>query len=115
MKVNKAAIERYSYPEEEFLTLSTRELLQATELKKFDAQFYQNDTGKPKRHGIIHSGIWKHQNKKHELIYADITSEDVDLTANAGLWLPLTAQKKRGYREEANWIKNNLEGTLLLT
>jgi PAS domain S-box-containing protein len=113
LKVNKAAIERYGYPEHEFLTMNTRELLQATELKKFDTQFYQNGTGKPKRHGIIHSGIWKHQNKKHELIYADITSQDVRFEGrHCRLVVAADGTEKVHYREEATWTKNNLEALI---
>ncbi len=113
IKVNKAAIERYGYPEQEFLAMNTRELLQATELKKFDTQFYQNDSGKPKRHGIIHSGIWKHQNKKHELIYADITSQDVRFEGrDCRLVVAADGTEKVRYREEATWTKNNLEALI---
>lgn len=113
LKVNKAAIARYGYPEQEFLTMNTRELLHASELKKFDVRFYQNGTGKPKRHGIIHSGLWKHQNKAHELIYADITSQDVKFEGReCRLVVAADGAEKVHYREAANWTKNNLEALI---
>jgi len=107
LRVNKAAVVRYGHSEREFLTMSALELLPVTELEKFNAQF------EPTAHGIIQSGVWKHKNKKGELIYADITSQDVKFeNRDCRLVVAADGTEKIRYLEEATWTKNNLEALI---
>ena len=113
LKVNKAAVRRYGYTEQEFLAISPRELLHGTELGKFNTQLHKKGIDERASPGIIHSGIWKHQNKKGELIYADITSQDVKFeNRDCRLVIAADGTEKIRYQEEAAWTKNNLEALI---
>lgn len=73
LKVNKAAIYRYGYTEEEFLSMTTTDLRPALEVDVFDKYRIAEE----KRNDIDYSGVWKHQNKVGEFIYAEINGHDL--------------------------------------
>jgi len=113
LKVNQAAIERYGYSEMEFLTMSTRDLRPKEEMDKFNTYQRQRNASGLKPQSIIHAGVWKHQNKNGEIIYAEITCQDVkfeNIECTAVVATDVT--EKMRYQEELMWTKNSLEALI---
>ncbi len=77
LKVNTAAIIKYGYSEEEFLSMTTVDIRPKSERSKFGEYLKTKRVQNPDFRGFSHGGIWKHQAKGGDIIYADITSHDV--------------------------------------
>lgn len=112
LMVNKAAIYKYGYDENDFLSMLISDLHPKEDQEKFDGYLNQNDVGQSTQ-GIIHGGIWKHKNKNGEIIYADITSQNVKLESrDCRLVVAADSTEKVRYQEEAIWAKSNLEALI---
>ncbi|MDB5134821.1 MAG: domain S-box protein [Mucilaginibacter sp.] len=77
LKVNDAAIKHYGYTENEFLTMTVRDIRPRFDLAKFNDYLYHKGIPESSLHGFNTAGIWKHQNKKGEIIYAEITGHEI--------------------------------------
>lgn len=77
LKVNDAAIKHYGYSEEELLTMTIRDIRPRFELAKFNEYLYRKTIPESSLHGFNNAGIWKHQNKKGEIVYAEITGHEI--------------------------------------
>jgi PAS domain S-box-containing protein len=113
LKVNRAATERYGYSEMEFLAMSTRDLRPNEELEKFNTYHQQRNASRSNHQSITHAGVWKHQNKNGELIYAEITCQDVKFENRDCTTVVATdVTEKMRYQEELIWTKNSLEALI---
>lgn len=72
MKVNKAAIKLYGYSESEFLSMTVKDIRPEKELEKFMSAVNSLEPG------LIDQGVWKHNTKKGDLIYASISTCDLE-------------------------------------
>lgn len=77
MKVNDAALKHYGYSEQEFLTMTIRDIRPRFDLAKFNDYLYRKAIPESSLHGFNNAGVWKHQNKKGEIIYAEITGHEI--------------------------------------
>jgi len=113
LKVNRAAIERYGYSEMEFLTMSTRDLRPQEEMEKFNTYQSQKNASDSKFKSITHAGVWKHQNKNGEIIYAEITCQDVHFeNTDCTAVVATDVTEKVRFQEELIWTKNSLEALI---
>lgn len=77
MKVNNAALMHYGYSENEFLSMTIRDIRPRFDLAKFNDYLYRKAIPESSLHGFNNAGIWKHQNKKGEIVYAEITGHEI--------------------------------------
>ncbi|MGZ3822487.1 MAG: PAS domain S-box protein, partial [Mucilaginibacter sp.] len=77
MKVNDAALKHYGYSEQEFLAMTIRDIRPRFDLAKFNDYLYRKAIPESSLHGFNNAGIWRHQNKKGEIIYAEITGHEI--------------------------------------
>jgi len=77
MKVNDAAIKHYGYNEQEFLSMTIRDIRPRFDLAKFNNYLYQKAIPESSLHGFNNAGVWKHVNKKGEIVYAEITGHEI--------------------------------------
>jgi PAS domain S-box-containing protein len=77
MKVNKAAVQHYGYSESEFLTMTIRDIRPRFDLAKFNTYLYQKAIPESSLHGFNNAGVWRHQNKRGEIVYAEITGHEI--------------------------------------
>lgn len=112
LKVNKAAVDRYGYSEQEFLSMTIRNVHPAADHEKFNA-FIDKFFSGSKYIGIAHSGVWKHQTKSGEVIYAEINSHAIKFeNHNSRVVVVTDATEKVRAQEEVIWIKNSLEALI---
>lgn len=76
VKVNKAAIKLYGYSEHEFLSMTVMDIRPEKEAERFI------NTVKSIAPGLSDQGVWKHINKKGEIIYASISTSDLNFDGN---------------------------------
>ncbi|MBX3255159.1 MAG: PAS domain S-box protein [Chitinophagaceae bacterium] len=69
--VNNACLQQYGYTRGEFLSLDINDLLFPQELSRMQAEVDANFRE------LYHTGVWRHQNKEGNLIYADIIVHDI--------------------------------------
>jgi PAS domain S-box-containing protein len=77
IKVNNAAIEHYGYAEDEFLSMTIRDIRPKIDLAAFNEYIFRRGITKGKKVGTNNGGIWRHQNKAGEIIYAEISGYEV--------------------------------------
>ncbi|HTK19880.1 MAG TPA: PAS domain S-box protein [Mucilaginibacter sp.] len=77
MKVNDAAMKHYGYSEEEFLSMTIRDIRPRFDLAKFNTYLYQKAIPESSLHGFNNAGVWRHMNKKGEIVYAEITGHEI--------------------------------------
>lgn len=77
IKVNEAALKHYGYSEEEFLSMTIRDIRPRFDLAKFNNYLYQKAIPESSLHGFNNAGVWKHVNKKGEIVYAEITGHEI--------------------------------------
>jgi PAS domain S-box-containing protein len=72
IKVNKAAIKLYGYSESEFLSMTVKDIRPEEEVEVFitAVKFLEP--------GLSDQGVWKHNTKKGDLIYASIATSDLE-------------------------------------
>lgn len=108
VKVNKAAVYKYGYNEEEFLAMTTLELRPAPEIEVFD-----NYRIKGKDiNNIDYSGVWKHQNNLGEYIYVEINGHDIAYEdMDCRIVVATDASERFKYQAEAMMREQELIGT----
>lgn len=77
IKVNHAATEHYGYTAKEFLNMTIRDIRPKLDLAAFNDFIFRKGITKNKIRGYNNSGVWKHQNKNGEIIYAEVTGHEV--------------------------------------
>ncbi|MBS1519900.1 MAG: PAS domain S-box protein [Bacteroidetes bacterium] len=77
MKVNDAALKHYGYSEDEFLSMTIRDIRPRFDLAKFNNYLYQKAIPESSLHGFNNAGVWRHMNKKGEIVYAEITGHEI--------------------------------------
>ncbi len=77
MKVNNAALKHYGYSEEEFLTMTIRDIRPRIDLARFNEYLYRKAISDSSLVGFNNAGVWRHANKKGEVIYAEITGHEI--------------------------------------
>lgn len=77
LKINEAAIKHYGYSEKEWLSMTIRDIRPRFDLAKFNEYMYRHAIPESSLTGFNHSGVWKHANKKGEIVYADITGHEI--------------------------------------
>lgn len=108
VKVNKAAVYKYGYSEDEFLAMTTLELRPAPEIEVFDKY---RITGK-QIDDIDYSGVWKHQNSLGEYIYVEMNGHDVPYEGmDCRIVVATDASERFKYQEEAMMREQELVGT----
>ena len=120
LKVNKAAIDKYGHTEHEFLNMTTRELRPPGDVEGFESYLRRMGITDAKVKGLTQSGTWKHQNKKGDVIYAEITSKDVlfegidcRIVVAADVTEKIQSLRDAELREqELVWTKNSLEALI---
>jgi PAS domain S-box-containing protein len=76
VKVNKAAIKMYGYTESEFLSMHVMDIRPEKEIENF------LHNAKNIAPGLSDQGVWKHQTKKGEVIYASIFTSDLNFNGD---------------------------------
>jgi len=100
LRVNKAAVEKYGYSREEFVTMHMSDLCPGEEKDRFAGQNYKN-------------GVYKHLNKNGEIIYAETTAHSIKLSGiDCGVMIAADATEKVLRQEELLWTKSNLEALI---
>jgi PAS domain S-box-containing protein len=77
LKINDAALKHYGYTENEFLTMTIRDIRPRIDLAKFNDYLYRKAIPESSPHGFNNAGVWRHQNKKGEILYAEITGHEI--------------------------------------
>ncbi|OCX50573.1 hypothetical protein BEL04_22620 [Mucilaginibacter sp. PPCGB 2223] len=77
LKVNAAAVEHYGYTEEQFLSLTIRDIRPKIDLAKFNEYIFRKGSTRKALPASNRGGIWKHLNSRGELIYAEITGYEI--------------------------------------
>lgn len=77
MKVNDAALKHYGYSEEEFLSMTIRDIRPRLDIAKFNNYLYQKAIPESSLQGFNHAGVWKHIDKKGDIVYAEITGHEI--------------------------------------
>jgi PAS domain S-box-containing protein len=76
LKVNEAAIQTYGYSEDEFLTMTIKDLRLTSDKENLESYLQRKDTGKIFHH-FTDGGKWKHIHKSGEIIYAEIEGDSI--------------------------------------
>jgi len=96
--VNQAAVNKYGYSQEEFLSMTTLDIRPKEEKEQF-LEFYKN-TKKEKMLSANH-GIWKHKKKNGEIMLVDVTCSEVVYRGREVVAIALAdvTEKERGKQE----------------
>ncbi|HYM06100.1 MAG TPA: response regulator [Terriglobales bacterium] len=70
--VNEAAIQLYGYSREEFLKMSIKDIRPSEDIAGLD-----DLVGEEVSAGITNAGVWRHRKKNGEIIYAEITKNQI--------------------------------------
>ncbi len=77
LKVNESAIQHYGYSEREFLNMTIRDVRPRFDIAKFNEYLYQKAIPEFRLDGFNNAGVWRHQNKAGEIVYAEITGHEI--------------------------------------
>ncbi|MEO8884811.1 MAG: PAS domain S-box protein [Mucilaginibacter sp.] len=77
LKVNNAAITSYGYTEKEFLGMAISDIRPRFNLAKFN-EYLITKTADEQRDEFVYAGVWKHQNKQGNPIYAEISGRKMN-------------------------------------
>ena len=77
LKINDAAIKTYGYTEEEFLTMTIKDLRLKSDQEDLESYLKRKDSGEKRFHHFADPGVWKHIHKNGEVIYAEIQGDSI--------------------------------------
>jgi len=77
LKVNASAIRHYGYSEQEFLSMTIRDIRPRFDLAKFNEYLYKKGIPESRLDGFNSAGVWRHQNKKGDTLYAEVTGHEI--------------------------------------
>lgn len=113
LKVNKAAVDKYGYSEDEFLRLRISDLRPPEEQERLFSYLKQRLIDANDSRGINHGGVWKHQRKNGESMYVEITSHNATFkNKDSRVVIAADASEKMLFQEELIWTKSNLEALI---
>ncbi len=102
LKVNAAAQENYGYSEEEFLSMTIRDMRPKIDLAQFNEYIFRKGFAKGAI-GYNTAGVWRHQSKSGELIYAEITGHEIDYqNSSCRIIIATNVTSQVVYQEEVN-------------
>lgn len=76
LKVNAAAIAAYGYTEKEFLAMAISDIRPRFNLAKFNDYLTKEEN--TEEVGFVTAGVWKHQSKQGQPIYAEISGRPIN-------------------------------------
>ena len=113
LKVNKAAINHYGYSEQEFLSMTIRDLRAPSQKEKLDVFMAEKVFAASKSNRMLHSGVWEHVNKNGDSIHTEISSHAIKFRElDCRMVVATDATEKLLYQEEAIGAKNSLEALI---
>ena len=77
LKINNAAVKTYGYTEDEFLTMTIRDIRPRADYETFNSFINDRGISEAKFQGFSSSGIWKHVTKSGEIIYVEINGDSI--------------------------------------
>jgi len=77
LKVNASATRHYGYSEQEFLSMTIRDIRPRFDLAKFNEYLYKKGIPESRLDGFNSAGVWRHQNKKGDILYAEVTGHEI--------------------------------------
>ena len=77
LKINNAAVKTYGYTEDEFLTMTIRDIRPRADHETFNSFINDQGISEAKFQGFSSSGIWKHVTKSGEIIYVEINGDSI--------------------------------------
>jgi PAS domain S-box-containing protein len=78
LKINDAAKDIYGYNEDEFLSMTIRDIRPKIDLARFNEYIFKKGIERGTPVGYNTGGVWRHQNKNGEIIYAEITGHEIN-------------------------------------
>jgi PAS domain S-box-containing protein len=120
LKVNNISIKKYGFSEDEFLRMTIVDLRPDDEQNKLYAYLDELGINKLLIPGLNHGGMWKHQTKGGDLIYAEIISHEIKFNgADCRIVVATDVSERVKYQEEVIqrelelvWTKNSLEALI---
>ena len=106
IKVNHAAIEHYGYSNKEFLSMTIRDVRPKFDLAAFNEYIFKRGITKGKPQGYNSGGIWRHQNKHGDIIYAEITGHEIKYSNTSCRIIIATDVTERMRYEESRKAEN---------
>ncbi len=104
LEVNDAAVSKYGYNRDEFLSMDVTQIRPSQERKKFLGLI------SAEREPIRHAGIWKHQLKNGSIIDVDITSHTLSFKGHdAALVLAQDVTERKKWEEDLIRAKEEAE------
>ncbi len=77
LKINNAAVKTYGYTEDEFLTMTIRDIRPRADYETFNNFINELGISEAKFQGFSSSGIWKHVTKGGEILYVEINGDSI--------------------------------------
>jgi len=77
LKINNAAAKTYGYTEEEFLTMTIRDIRPRADHETFNNFINKLGISEAKFQGFSSSGVWKHVTKSGEILYVEINGDSI--------------------------------------
>jgi len=113
LKVNNAAIENYGFTNQQFLTMTPRDLHPTVDVEKLNNYINQGWLSKIAAESIVYSGIWKHQTNDGKLIYAEIICQRVSYEGkDCRVVVATDVTEKMRFEEALISTKNSLEALI---
>ncbi len=107
LEVNDAALEKYGYTRDEFLTLTIKDIRPTEDTTRL------NDHVNQKRPALQHSGEWRQRRKNGQVIDVEITSHTLEFKRHKAALVMAQDITERVQAEEKLVVERNLLSTLI--
>lgn len=105
LAVNEAACRHYGYSQAEFLTMTLRDIRPPSEVTRLDTHFSSQQASL--HSGLAPAELWIHQKKDGEVIYVEITANDLVFNGRPARWAMIrdvTEQQRLGMGASAELV-----------
>lgn len=103
LRVNEPAITQYGYTQEEFLAMTIRDMRPKIDLAQFNEYIFRKGITKSSLQEYNTGGLWRHQNKKGDFIYAEITGHEIQYNNSpCRIIIATNVTERVHYEEEVN-------------